>query len=36
VCNAPPTKHEKNGASFCEEHYKAWAQVMQGMIDAYK
>jgi hypothetical protein len=32
TCHEPPTRREKNGADFCEEHFKAWAQVMRDMM----
>jgi hypothetical protein len=34
-CHVPPTKQEKAGAAFCDEHYAAWANVMQGYMYRY-
>lgn len=35
LCYNEPTERPLKGGMFCPEHYKAWAEVMHGMLDKY-
>jgi hypothetical protein len=36
TCHEAPTVHDPKGAAFCDEHYRAWAAVMQAMLQAFE
>jgi hypothetical protein len=33
TCHATPTEHLPEGASFCLEHFKAWALEMHALLE---